>query len=57
MKQNIIIVLLGALILIQLANTKHSHDNSYRLSHIVKNTNDTASVLSSIIRDEVQTNN
>jgi len=57
MKQNIIIVLLGVLILIQLANTKHSHDNSYRLSHIVKNTNDTASVLSSIIHDEVQTNN
>ena len=57
MKQNIIIVLLGILVLIQLANTKHSHDNSYRLSHIVKNTDETASVLSALIHDEVQTNN
>ena len=40
MKQNIVIILLGLLVIIQITNTKHTHDNSYRLSQIVKNTGD-----------------
>ena len=36
MKQNIIILLLVCLIIIQLVIMKQSHDNSYRLSSIVK---------------------
>ncbi len=57
MKQNAIIVLLGILVLIQAANIKHSHDNSYRLSQIVKNTNDAATAINIIIRDGVQIHN
>jgi len=57
MKQNVIIVLLGILVLIQAANIKHSHDNSYRLSQIVKNTNDAATAINIIIRDGVQIHN
>ena len=36
MKQNIIILLLVCLIVIQLVIMKQSHDNSYRLSSVVK---------------------
>ena len=36
MKQNIIILLLVFLIVIQLVIMKKSHDNSYRLSSVVK---------------------
>ena len=36
MKQNIIILLLVFLIVIQLVIMKQSHDNSYRLSSVVK---------------------
>ena len=36
MKQNLIIILLGLLVLLQLISIKHSHDNSYRLSSIIK---------------------
>ena len=57
MKQNVIIVLLGILVLIQAASIKHSHDNSYRLSQIVKNTNDAATAINIIIRDGVQIHN
>ena len=36
MKQNIIILLLVCLIVIKLVIMKQSHDNSYRLSSVVK---------------------
>ena len=36
MRQNIIIALLLVLVILQLVSVKHSHDNSYRLSSIVK---------------------
>ena len=36
MKQNIIILLLVCLLVIQLVIMKQSHDNSYRLSSVVK---------------------
>ncbi len=49
----IICVLLVVTILLQLVSIKHSHDNSYRLSHISKNTGDTSNAMEKIVRDGV----
>lgn len=49
MKQNLIILLLGLLVLLQLISIKHSHDNSYRLSSIIKHSSNTSNDLNYIL--------
>ena len=49
MKQNIIILLLVCLVFIQLAIMKHMHDNSYRLSSIVKHSANTSNDINYIL--------
>ena len=49
MKQNIIILLLVCLIIIQLVIMKQSHDNSYRLSSIVKHSANTSNDINYIL--------
>ena len=49
MKQNLIIILLGLLVLLQLISIKHSHDNSYRLSSIIKHSSNTSNDLNYIL--------
>ena len=49
MKQNLIIFLLGLLVLLQLISIKHSHDNSYRLSSIIKHSSNTSNDLNYIL--------
>ena len=53
MKHNLIIILLVILVLLQLVSIKYSHDNTYRLSNISKNTNEASSALAKIIQDGV----
>lgn len=53
MKQNLIITLLIIVVLLQLVSVKYSHDNTYRLSSISKNTYETSSALAIIIRDGI----
>ena len=53
MKQNLIITLLIILVLLQLVSVNYSHDNTYRLSSISKNTYETSSALAIIIRDGI----
>ena len=53
MKHNLIITLLVILVLLQLVSIKYSHDNTYRLSNISKNTYETSSALAIIIRDGI----
>ena len=54
MKQNIIILLLVCLIVIHLVIMKQSHDNSYRLSSVVKHSanisNDVNYILNFVLR-------
>tara|TARA_A100001011_G_C14007785_1_gene714217 strand:- start:492 stop:665 length:174 start_codon:yes stop_codon:yes gene_type:complete len=54
MKQNIIIAMLGILATLQFVSIKHSHDNSYRLSNIVKHTANTSSDINYILNYGVQ---
>ncbi len=49
MKLNIIIFLLSFLAVLQLFSIKHSHDNSYRLSSIVKHTANTSNDINYIL--------
>ena len=49
MKQNLIIFLLALLVLLQIISIKHSHDNSYRLSSIIKHSSNTSNDLNYIL--------
>ncbi len=49
MRQNIIILLLIFLVILQLVSIKHSHDNSYRLSSIVKHSANTSNDINYIL--------
>ena len=49
MKTNIIISLILIIIVLQLISIKHSHDNSYRLSKIVKHTANTSNDINYIL--------
>ena len=49
MKLNLIIFLLSFLTVLQLVSIKHSHDNSYRLSSIVKHTASTSNDINYIL--------
>ncbi len=49
MKQNIIISLLLVLVILQLVSVKFSHDNSYRLSSIVKHSANTSNDINYIL--------
>ena len=49
MRQNIIISLLLVLVILQLVSIKHSHDNSYRLSSIVKHSANTSNDINYIL--------
>ena len=53
MKHNLIITLLLIVMLLQLVSIKYSHDNTYRLSSISKNTYETSSALGIIVRDRI----
>ena len=49
MRQNIIIALLLVLVILQLVGVKLSHDNSYRLSSIVKHSANTSNDINYIL--------
>ena len=49
MKTNIIISLILIIIVLQLISIKHSHDNSYRLSNIVKHSANTSNDINYIL--------
>ncbi len=46
----ILTILLSIVVILQLVNTKYAHDNTYRLSHIVKNTGDTTNAINKWIK-------